>query len=155
MANKYWIQGGVDAHWDTVTDNWWNDVGGTQQSAGVPAGGDSVYLTDAVAPDTAPSVAVSLALFDTQLLTTTLDSAVTLNVGITNGGSLHVGVASGSDAQGWGGDASLASTILFQGAGFNAGVVGDNAVFTDTAVRTLSAVTPHSTLMRTTTLPAP
>jgi hypothetical protein len=132
MANKYWLQYGADAHWDTLLNNWWNDAAGTSQASAIPQNGDSVYLLGGTPPDQAPSVAVSLARFDTQgLVSTTLLSTVTTNITMEAGSTLIIGVSGIVDAHAWAGDATSAATILFQGGGRNEGTIGDNARFDD------------------------
>ena len=64
MAAKYWYQSGANAHWNTVTGNWWNDSGHSSQAAAKPVNGDDVYLIGSTAPDTSPSFVI-LHRFDT------------------------------------------------------------------------------------------
>jgi len=77
MASKYWYKTGVNAHWATVTGNWWDDAAHTQQSAAVPAANDAIHLLGATAPDTGPAAPITFSSMDSSGLAAALDQAVT------------------------------------------------------------------------------
>ena len=131
MANIYWIKGGADAHWDTHTGNWFDDVTGLVQASDGPQDGDYAYLTGATAPDSGPAVPVSLIGLDTSALTAAV--TITGDVSISAGGKLVLGAPFGTDVHAWqGGSLSLVNAII-QGASTVAQGVGTDPVFRDTA----------------------
>jgi hypothetical protein len=128
--NLYWYKTGADAHWATVTGNWWTDAAHTQQASGIPSTDDSVYILGATAPDTAPSVAVSLLGFDTTGLTGVLATVVTVPITIKATGTLTINnsVKDGASPKlhHWGGVALNGATVLLGQEASNAGTLGDN-----------------------------
>ena len=135
MAAKYWYQSGADAHWNTVTGNWWNDAAHTSQAASIPVNTNDVYLLGSVAPDTSPS-AVTLHRLDTSGLNANLTaagcdlSAISIAKGLNpQFGVLLIG-ASGYNHEFGGSTTSTANTCTFQyGAAFNSGTIQGNATF--------------------------
>ena len=126
MRNLYWNQTGIDAHWDTLEDNWWLNEAYDDPALSLPTTGDFVYLRGATAPDTAPSVAVELFGFDTQGLTTaSLYAVATENVSIQSGGVLTMGYLPWA-GHAWGGITAATGTFTFNGSA-NWGTVGDYA----------------------------
>jgi len=131
MANIYWIKGGADAHWDTHTGNWFDDVTGLVQASDGPQDGDYAYLTGATAPDNGPAVPVSLIGLDTSGLA----AAVTITGDVTVTGTLVLGAPFGTDVHTWEGAESGVNNALIQGASIVGGVsgVGDFPTFRNTA----------------------
>jgi len=129
MGDKYWRKNGVDAHWNTVTGNWWNDVGHTSQASSIPVTGDFVYILGGATPDTAPA-AVALSRFDTQAMTQAF-SGKTTNLSIQSGGTLVMGDPTGTlhVAQNWQGVTALSGTFVFYDVSANGNTVGDYATF--------------------------
>jgi len=80
MANRYFVDGGVDNDW-SGTDNWASSSGGAGGET-APTSSDDVYL-DGNSPDCDVDTAASTAVFDCTGYTNTL----TLNANIQMGGS--------------------------------------------------------------------
>ena len=130
MANIYWIKGGADAHWDTHTGNWFDDVTGLVQASDGPQDGDYAYLTGATAPDSGPAVPVSLIGLDTSGLT----AAVTITSDVTVTGTLVLGAPFGTDVHTFEGDPSTATQVTVQGASLLSGTLNvNNPTFLNTA----------------------
>ena len=131
MANIYWIKGGADAHWDTHTGNWFDDVTGLVQASDGPQDGDYAYLTGATAPDSGPAVPVSLIGLDTSGLA----AAVTFSGTVYLSGSLVLGAPGGTDVHTFEGNGLLATSALIQGASVVAGPISaPDVIFKDTSV---------------------
>ncbi len=128
MANIYWIKGGANAAWSTVTDNWWDDAAGTVQASAVPQNGDSIYFKGATAPAD-DGISITYLSIDTSQLT----DDFTFTNDITLSGSLVLGVPGSADVHTWGGDASDVDNCLIQGASEVTGSIGSDATFRDTA----------------------
>ena len=58
MATKYWSNKSVaNAHWNTLTLNWWDNAGLTSQAIALPIAGDTIVFdgSNGVYPDTGPA----------------------------------------------------------------------------------------------------
>jgi hypothetical protein len=136
--NIYWLKQGANAHWNTLTGNWWTSVLGDLsdkvQALALPTTGDFVYLRGATAPDTPPTVAVALSGFDTQGLSVAyLGSGVTdAKVSIQAGGTLIMGdPAAPGNMHCWAGETAASGTFIFNDSSSSGGTVGDYATFND------------------------
>ena len=131
-TDKYWYKTGADAHWNTVTGNWWTSAAHNVQSV-LPVAGDSVYLTGSTIPDTAPS-AITLARLDTSLLAADLTGTTTSSITIASKGVLVLGSAANpSYAHRWWGSAAADASISFYGASSNQTTILGNAAFYNTS----------------------
>jgi len=133
MAHLYWNKTGANAHWNTVTGNWWTDAAHTVQAGAIPQANDYVHIDGATAPDTAPT-AITLSGYDTTNYIGVSGSGKTSSITIAAGGTLIIGGMSSS--YWWQGDAtSNAGVVMTVGAG---GLVGspapNGAVFNSTGV---------------------
>ena len=129
--------GGTLPHWNTLA-NWFTNSACTTAASSIPQTGEAVYLKGAVAPDTGPSAALTVARFDTSGLSQALDSSagtVTSNVNIAAGGALLMGVAGNATyIQKWYGTmANSTPTATFQGVSENYATIKGNAVFNDSS----------------------
>ena len=144
MANKYWFKSGVNAAWNTVTGNWWNDASHTSQALSIPVTGDYVYLLGSTVPSTTPA-AVTLSGFDTQSLEAHFSFLKTQNITIQSGGDLIMGNAAsagGPYTHEWNGTTAAVGTFVFSdNSNVSAGgVVGDYAIFNDLAGASLDSI---------------
>jgi hypothetical protein len=92
MATLYWYKAGADAHWNTLTGNWWNNAAHTSQAAAIPTTSDTIYLYGATAPDTGPDSILYFAYVDSANLTGAWTTST--KVGIATSGTLIIGNAS-------------------------------------------------------------
>ena len=147
-TNIYWYKAGADAHWDTVTGNWWDDAAHTVQAAAVPQIGDSVYLLGATAPDTGPAAPIEFFRCDTSgLSVVNLLAAITADITLSAGGFLTMGdplSVAGND-HAWGGATDTTGTFVFNDHASNEGTVGDYAVFNSTSFNFSGVVGDYST----------
>jgi hypothetical protein len=136
--NIYWYKSGADAHWNTVTGNWWTDAAHTQQAGRAPTDGDYVYVlgaaspASAIPPDTAAPT-MTLAGYDSTGFGDkgTLAPTITAAITIAADGTLRVGrpakyLLDFPKEQGWGGVALNGATVVFTYEGTNYGTLGDH-----------------------------